>query len=84
MTMSTLSPMAQEMRKAVLELPGLKPTDIDRVLQVLVSCEAIMLEAMGEFVAERVKRRFTEVFSIGFGMGVAVASIIAATGYMLS
>jgi len=84
MTMSTLSPMAQEMKKAVLDLPGLKPADIDRTLQVIISCEKVMLEAMGEFVAERVKRRFTEVFSIGFAMGVAVASVFAATGYMLS
>jgi len=84
MTMSTLSPMAQEMKKAVLELPGLKPADIDRTLQVIVSCEAIMLEAMGEFVAERVKRRFTEVFSIGFGMGVTTACLVVVLGHLAS
>lgn len=84
MTDTTLSPMAQEMKKAVLELPGLKPADVDRTLQVLISCEKVMLEAMGEFVAERVKKRFTEVFSIGFGMGVATACLVVVLGHLAS
>ena len=84
MTNSRLSPMAQEMKKAVLDLPGLKPADIDRTLQVIVSCEKVMLEAMGEFVAERVKKRFTEVFSIGFGLGVATACLVVALGRLAS
>lgn len=71
--MSDLSPMAQEMKKAVLELPGLKPADIDRVLAILTSCEAIMLEAMRDFVRERVRQQFGFVFAHGVLAGVSVS-----------
>ena len=79
-----LSPMAQEMKKAVLDLPGLKPADIDRAMSVIVSCEAVMLEAMGEFVAERVKKCLAEVFSIGFAFGVIAACFVVLLGHALS
>lgn len=79
-----LSPIAQEMKKAVLDIPGLKPADIDRTLTVIVSCEAAMLEAMGEFVADTVKKRFTEVFSLGFASGVTAASFVVLLGHALS
>lgn len=84
MTNSRLSPMAEEMKRAVLDLPGLNPADIDRTLQVIVSCEKVMLEAMRDFVAERVKKRFTEVFSIGFAFGVIAASIAVLLGHLAS
>ena len=82
--MSDLSPMAQEMKKAVLDMPGLKPADIDRTLSVILKCEAAMLEAMGEFVAETVKKRFVEVFSMGFAFGVSAAAAVILLGHALS